>query len=128
MAGTVDLDPWVHIVESLAERPRMFVSAVRYDVFCALVVGFGIGRDDGVFIAFTDWLADRQVAHKNYGMPSMVLAEAGVRQLGELGQRAELSSDEDAAARAALIALLREFLTESAAAAREREGGVEPEA
>ena len=116
MGGIVDFDPWESIVEELGDRPRMLVSTLRYDVFCAFIIGFGIGRDDGVLLGFTEWLARRQAKYKNYGLVSMVLAEARIHALGEIGQRPELSAEEDARARAELLALLRLFLTETGAA------------
>ena len=124
MPGSVDYEAWSRTVETLAERPLMIVKALRYDVFCAFITGFGIGRDDGVLVAFIEWLADRQPAYKNYGMYSMVLDEAGICRLGETEQVGEFSAEDDAAARTALVALLSQFLAAPApATVSEREGG-----
>jgi hypothetical protein len=91
----------------------MVLLQVSYDTYCAFFVGLAIGRGDGVLDAFRDWMADRQPHHKNYAFESMVLAEMGLRQLGDTQPRGELSTREDKAAREALLALLRQFLAEA---------------
>jgi hypothetical protein len=87
----------------------MYVLDDRFLTTCAFITGFGIGRDDGIDEAFTDWLANRKADHKNFSFPPMVLAEAGLRQLGTVEPR-PLTDAEHLQALDRLSDLLSEFL------------------
>jgi hypothetical protein len=87
----------------------MFVLDDRFLTTCAFLAGFATARNDRVLQGFTTWLADRQPAHKNYSWEPMVLAEAGLGQLGDSGA-SELTRTQHDDAVQTLCDLLSKFL------------------
>lgn len=100
---------WRALEASIRRRRRMFVLDDRFLTACAFVTGFATGRDDRVLEAFSAWLADRQAAYKNYSWEAMVLAEAGLAQLGDVEPTQLTNAQHEDAVRALCDLLLKFF-------------------
>lgn len=66
---------WDYILENVARRPGMYVPGARYDAVTAFVDGYDLGRGDGFYCRFEEWVRSQHVHRRELTVPGLLCLE-----------------------------------------------------